>query len=116
MIQYKAVKVWNLSDDLSLNRIYENEPSLTGKNVNFDQMNQLYTQMKIDSTFCFEQLLGFKTRQFIDKFVQNRNVCIDKRQILVSKTLQRDQSMNNDAYFFRFCNLLLKSTILKLGA
>ena len=96
LIQYKAVKVWNVSDELSLNRDCENEPSLTGKNVNFDQMNQLYTQMKNDSTFCFEQLLGFKTRQFIDKFVQNRSICDDKRQIMVSKTLQRDQIKISD--------------------
>ena len=107
LIQYKAVKVWNVSDELSLNRVYENEPSLTGKNVNFDQMNQLYTQMKIDSTFCFEQLLGFKTRQFIDKFVENRNICVDKRQIMVSKTLQLDQikiSDNNHNRALYQCN------------
>ena len=83
LIQYKAVKVWNVSDKESSDNNYRNEPALTRKGSNFDQMSQLYRQMRFNRTFCLEQLLGASTRQYLDDLV---NCDIEKGKILLDKT------------------------------
>ena len=109
LIQYKAVKVWHLPDENEIESFRNKEPALSKKNAKFDQMSNLYIQLRWNRIFCLEQFFSIKTRLFLDEFVNDNMSDAEKRKSFVSKSLQCDQiktstDFQNNLKMFYPCN------------
>ena len=109
LIQYKAVKVWHVPDENGIESFLNKEPALSKKNARFDQMNNLFVQLRWNRTFCLEQFFNVKTRSFLDKFVNDNISDAEKRKSFVSKSSPSDQiktskDFENNLTTFYPCN------------
>jgi hypothetical protein len=83
-VQYKAIKVWNASEQFS-NCSNQDEPVLQRKGVKFDQMKQLYSQWNVSKDFCLKQLLGDVSQNLMNDFINDNYVGVIRPSVFITE-------------------------------